>query len=342
MSKGRVVLTADATLDAGEFTHTFYPAPARTGYPVIFLHGAGLNDMIVANAGWPAGALLGRALRRAGIATAQILAGGTSMANDTAMSRITTARATLATRTGCSSAKAHLVGISMGAAVALRYAALNPTKVASINALVPATNLLNLQQRNPGSTLNAAGFAGLVATAWGLGARYITDGSIVSGTNVLTSATGFTTADNGRLVITNTAAATAGGYSAPKVPYGTTLSGIAGTPTTAAMSNNATATASGLAVALSDPLPTTTPNADLLALAPAIAAASIPVRFFYSTVDAFIDPADVEAMRAAVGGTKVAIDSTYGHANGSLAQWAAYNSGAAFSDLIDYLKAQGA
>jgi pimeloyl-ACP methyl ester carboxylesterase len=60
--------------------------------------------------------------------------------------------------------------------------------------------------------------------------------------------------------------------------------------------------------------PTALPaGANALTAAAVIAAAEIPYRLYYSTVDAFVATADVLALAAAAGGEAIAIDTVNGH-----------------------------
>jgi pimeloyl-ACP methyl ester carboxylesterase len=326
---------------ASEATYLRIPRHPRplTNYPVILLHGANTPTQYE-GASWPSAVLLGAVLARSskekanqGIPTISAYLAADPWGNATSASRISALLTYLGAQTGCSTAKVHLIGTSMGTSNALPWAIANPSKVASINCVIPAVSIQSLYAQNPGG-----GFTTDIAAAWAVTTRSVTD-VVFNSTTTITSATGFTSADVGRLVVTNTAVRQS--YGTPKVPFGTTIVSQSGT--SAVMSAAASVSSSGNAVTFATPLPTTgSPNANLLGQAGALA--GIPTRFFYSTVDPYIDPADVAAMTAAIGGSAsaVAIDSTYGHANGSMAEWANYNGGTNYSDLVNFLVANGA
>lgn len=247
------ILTKKSNIATGEVDWLWVPGNVRTGrYGVILLHGASTPDQFVGQ-GWPAANKLAAALANAGIPCVSGYLGTNSTntadpwSNDTHMARITSALAYLASATGASATKAHLFGVSMGGGAAFRYAATNPTKVASVVAVMPQSNISrNYTDDNP------AGARAGIGTAWG-------------------------------------------------VTYPTALPA----------------------------------GADLVAQAAAISAAHIPVRAYYSTVDTLALPADVRALANAAGGTHEAIDSTAGHANGSLAKFDV-------SAYLTFLKEHGA
>jgi pimeloyl-ACP methyl ester carboxylesterase len=148
---------------AGETDQLWMPRNPRTGqYGVILCHGYNTPDTY-SQATFPRSAKLVSELARHGIPSVAGLFGGDTWANDTAMSRITAAHSYLATATGASSTKVHLFGMSMGNALALRYAALNPTKVASVTGIIPLSSIANMYEAN-----NPAGSRASIGTAWGV------------------------------------------------------------------------------------------------------------------------------------------------------------------------------
>jgi pimeloyl-ACP methyl ester carboxylesterase len=339
-------VTADATLDAGEYAWWWTPRTGRgaTKYPMLALHGAGFltGDNFAAPTGWPDAADLVRAVARGsaqtgnkGIPVASHYLNGDKYANDTVMSRIDLMRTSIATRTGCSSTKVNLFGISMGGGAAVRYAALNPSKVASINVIIPMMSIINLRNSNMGAGSLIGGFANVITAAWG--ATYSTGYTVTltNGSTAVTATAGtFTSGQTGYAVIKNTAIRQSADTT---VPFGTTFTFA--TSTTGTLSAAFTGTTGSYAIALAAPLPS---GADLLTLAPAIASAGIPFRAFYVPDDPYIDPADVTALATAAGGTAIPLATGTGHANGTVAQLATYAGGTNFSDLISNLIANGA
>lgn len=142
----------------------WFPSGNRaTGKPgVILLHGATAPSQFNShNARWESVAL-GAALARAGFGVIAGAMGGDTFANDAVMGYVTNAHAYLAAQTGASSTRVHLVGVSMGGAVGLRWAIQNPTKVASYTGIIPLVDIDNLYQSNAG------GLRASIGTAWGV------------------------------------------------------------------------------------------------------------------------------------------------------------------------------
>lgn len=345
MSHYRLSTTARV---AGEYTHTFYPHVQRptSKYPVLLLPAASTPTIFVGASAWPHAQQLASVLASGSAASSgqgmpcqsHYLAGN-SFANDTAMSRITSMLSDISTQTGCSSAKAHLVGISMGGGAALRYAALNPTKVASLNLIVPMASLLNLYKQNPSNAMTT-----LIATAWGLTATTMTVTCTNGSANLVATVGSFTSAMQTQswIVVKNTGTGNIQTGIDTTIPTGTVIQTFTDA-THATMSAAFTGTTGSYTIIVAQPLPTSgSPNADLAALAPSIA--GIPTRLFYSTVDPYIQVADVTAIKNAIGSsaTAIAIDSTSGHTDGTVNEVAAYNSGSNFSDLVSNLVTNGA
>lgn len=85
----------------------------------------------------------------------------------------------------------------------------------------------------------------------------------------------------------------------------------------------------GIGTAWGVTYPTALPaGTNLPGLAVNIKSAGIPSIFNYSTIDAYIVPSDVQTIATAAGGTAVAIDNTYGHADGTIGN----------VDVNDYIK----
>lgn len=318
--------TATGRVQSGEVDHLWLPSrpSSSSKLGVVLMHGANTPDNYSGNTGWPSGMRLAAALANAGMPVCSPYEAIDTYGNDATMTRMTSAISALSSAAGCSAAKCVVVGMSMGGGAVTRFAALNPSKVGALVGVIPMASIIRLHQQTLGFTQAIAG-----ATAWNTAYRKVTDGvTTAASPNVSSASAAFTAADVGRLLIS------------PNVPYGTVINSQAGT--TAVLSANATAAGTGQSFEIAAKLPTGTPSADLLALAPAIATAGVPSRFFYSTADQYITPSDVTALAAAAGGTAVAIDNTYGHADGTLNLVSSYNGGSEFSDLVNFLRAAGA
>lgn len=292
------LITKQGNIQAGEADYLWLPSAVRSNtIGVVAAHGAATPAQY-AGSGWPESNKILSNLANNGIPAIAGLMGGDIWANDTHLSRIDAARVNLAARSGCRADKVHLLGTSMGSGAALRYAINNPTKVASLTLFIPMVNLVRLYR-----TDTPAGSRVSIASAWGLSApRVVADATTTNNSPNFGSATlALTAGDVGKVI------------NSPNFPYGTTL--LSQTGTAGVASANATATGSGVSLAVMQALPNT---ADLIAQAAALS--SIPTRLYYSSVDQYIQVADVLAMAAAIGGQAKAIliDSTAGHANGAL------------------------
>lgn len=241
------LLNKIGNVSVGENDHLWVPRTPRTGqYGVILCHG--YNTPYSYNqATFPHTAKIIGELARHGIPCVAGFFGGDTWGNDTAMSRLTAAHTYLASASGASATKVHMLGMSMGHALALRYAALNPTKVASVTGIIPLVDINAMYAAD-----YPAGSQASIGAAWG-------------------------------------------------VTYPT-------------------------------PLPA---GADLLAQAPTLQSNAIPYRAYYSSVDPYIQVADVQALAAAAGGTATEIDSTYGHTDAAMTQFNTI-------DYINFLVANGA
>lgn len=283
---------------AGEFDWLWVPGYVRTNtIGVVATHGASVPTHFCSSA-WPEANKIVCNLANNGIPVIAGHMGGDQWASDTHLSRIDAARVNMAARTGCRSDKIHLLGASMGAAGAVRYAINNPSKVASLTLLIPVSNLIrNYRTDTP------AGSRASIATAWGLTApRSVADATTtINSANFGSATLALTSADVGKVI------------NSPNFPYGTTL--VSQTGTAGVASAPATATGSGVTLAIMTPLPAT---GDLKAQAAALA--TIPTRFYYSTVDPYIVPSDVTDLAAAIGSSAQAsiMDTTVGHANGAM------------------------
>lgn len=148
---------------ATDVDYLWMPEEPYAGYPVVLLHGAGTltRDSFASAAFWGT-ATLAPILASHGI---PVLAGwmaGDSMANDLHMTTVEACKTFWGTQAGVNSAKMHLMGISMGAGVGVRYTSLNPAKVASLLGLIPFSNPQAVYVADRGS------FRATIAAAWGV------------------------------------------------------------------------------------------------------------------------------------------------------------------------------
>lgn len=129
-------------------------------FGVMALHGATAPDNFALGSRWQSSKIISH-VAHAGIPVVSGQMSGDSFANDNAMTDMTNALPLLA-QAGCSTTKVHLIGMSMGCLLAIRWAGLNPTKVASIQGVIPATSIDRLYQTNAG------GLRASIGTAWGV------------------------------------------------------------------------------------------------------------------------------------------------------------------------------
>lgn len=297
-------------------------------YGLVYCHGAGGTWTQPSSASWPGIAKLMAYAARNGIPAITGDLGLDTVGNATGVARVDAARVALAAATGCSSAKVHLAGASMGPAVALEYAINNPTKVASITGFIPLTSIVNGHKTNPptGTEANAAGnFTQLFATAWGTTYRTFTDG-VTNGTTTLTSPAGaaFVPGDVGKLLVSK---------AANGIPAGTTIQAYV-SATQVTMSAAASTSGSGRIIGIAQTLPA---GADILAQAGVLQAAGIPVRLYYAPDDTLITPADVTALAAAIGPTATATATAGGGHTNLGAGLTTFD----FDDWVAWLKANG-
>ena len=149
-------------IQAGENDMLWYPGNPRKKNAAILTHAADSPAQYLDSAKFYSPPMAAE-LAIAGIPCISGTLGGNTFANDTGMARMTQAYNTLVT-TGLLAAngKVHLVGISMGNALNVRWAKENPTKVASIVGMIPACNLTELYNTNPG------GLRAYIEAAWGV------------------------------------------------------------------------------------------------------------------------------------------------------------------------------
>lgn len=289
------VISRAARVQAGENGSVFAPRVINgsTRFPIIACHGATTTWSLFTDVTFlKLNQLLATAANN-GIPSIAEHLGGDTWGNATGTARVNAALTAVAAETGCSASKAHLLGVSMGAAVSLAYAIANPTKVASLTLLIPATSVVNMYQKLESGQQANLGIPAGIAAAWGVAYRFVTD-AVTNGTTTLTSATAsFVAGDVGKLVISNPANGIVAGTTIASVTNGTT----------AIMSAAATTSGTGRIVGFGQtPLP---PGADLLAnIAPVV---GIPCRIYYATADTTINSADVLAMASALGVTATAV-----------------------------------
>lgn len=297
----------------------------------ILLHGAGTPDQYC-GISWSASVILAMRLASMGIPCIAAAMGSDGFANDTNLGYVTTAGGVLDAAVAASGIAGasdyvagawHLFGTSMGGGVAAMYAARNPTKVKSIQGMVPMASIIDLYERNPLGLFTTG-----IATPWARTTALVSITTVNGSANITGT---FTAGQNGYKVVTNTG-------SAIGVPVGTTITYVDATHAT--LSANATASAT-VTVLLAQPLPVSggANNADILAQAPAIATAAIPNRWFYdATTDPYIAPATVTALAAAAGGTAIARSGS-GHSNATALLVNAYNGKTDGQDIGDYMLA---
>lgn len=134
-------------------------------YPIVACHGAGSSgDQWVNATTWRSMYRLLRTAAQNGIPSIAEHLGGDTLGNPTGTARVNSALNAVALATGCSDDKAHLAGVSGGAATALNYAIANPSKVASMTLMLPTTSLINAYATDPGGV----GIRALIGTAWGV------------------------------------------------------------------------------------------------------------------------------------------------------------------------------
>lgn len=150
-------------IQAAEFDQIWFPGNVRGKYGVILCHGLGANDQFASQtkAHSP---ILAASLASAGFACIAGTMAGDSFGNNTSMARMTSAHTALAgVAAGTfNGTKVHLVAISMGACLAIRWAKENPDKVASITLLIPTASIINTYNGNVG------GLRASIEAAWGV------------------------------------------------------------------------------------------------------------------------------------------------------------------------------
>lgn len=163
---------------AGETDQLWLPSEARAGkYGAILLHGATAPNQFADHTRWGS-VPIPAALAKAGIPSVAGVMGGDVFANDPHMTRITAAKTYLTSNSQASPSKVHLIGISMGAGAAIRWASQNPTLVASVTAIIPMVNISDIYVNDK------LGQRAAIGTAWGV--TYPT--ALPAGADLLTQA----------------------------------------------------------------------------------------------------------------------------------------------------------
>lgn len=164
MSDYYSVLTTSGHVTVGESETLFLPSNPRpnTKFGVILLHGSGATYSMFSDAPHWASSELGSDLAMAGIPCLSIQMGGNTYANDVAMTAIDNAVTYLASAAGIPATKVAVLGISMGAGAAFRFAATRPTKVSAVVGLIPMANIIRIY------TDNTLGLRSAIGTAWGV------------------------------------------------------------------------------------------------------------------------------------------------------------------------------
>jgi pimeloyl-ACP methyl ester carboxylesterase len=205
---GYAVESTVGRIQAGEIDYFWRPTNMRSKSGalkcgLIMLHGSGSPNEYVDPNNQAASVRLAAAIATAGIPCIAGDMGGQGWANDTVMSRITSAWTFMQTQYSIRTDKVLLLGCSMGGSAVLRYAQLHPTNVAGVLGLLPLTDLVGFYTGNvggsqaqigtawgvtaPAALPSAANIAGLYATAVGIPylAAYSTVDTLVSATTVV-------------------------------------------------------------------------------------------------------------------------------------------------------------
>lgn len=142
---------------------TFVPRTPRAGKRgVILCHGAGAGNEYLDATGQVSSVRLAAAIAAAGIACIAGLMDGDTWANDTAMTDVDNAWTSLQSTAGVASDKVCVIGVSMGGAVALRWAMTRAGKAACVVGIIPASDISDIYTNNRGT------YQASIATAWGV------------------------------------------------------------------------------------------------------------------------------------------------------------------------------
>lgn len=159
---GVKAITDYGNVAAGEYDFLYLPTvPREGGLGVVACHGSG-HPYMFADATHDRAAMLGWAIASAGIPMVAAEFGGQAWGNPEAMDMIDDAITYMGAKAGTSISQVLLIGASMGGYTALRYAKMNPSKVAAVVGMIPLTNMTYFYQ-NIGGTSDDE-----IAGAWGV------------------------------------------------------------------------------------------------------------------------------------------------------------------------------
>lgn len=154
--------TAKGRVAANEVDTIFRPRTPLPVRGVVLCHGAGAPTEYTDLATQAASVRLAAAIASAGFPCVAGEFAGDSWGNATAMARIDSARALLAsTFPNMLTDKVLLLGVSMGGAVSVRYSQTKPAEVAGVVGIIPAFNIRHLWE-------NVAAVRASIGAAWGV------------------------------------------------------------------------------------------------------------------------------------------------------------------------------
>lgn len=140
------------------------PKVLSNEYPVICCHPTGAGSWMswVSPNTYAQAALPPQLAIKAGVASMGGWMGGDTFGNDLGVSCVEQTRLHLASIPGINASKVHLIGVSQGAALAIRYAGLNPSKVASFTGVIPLADTQAVY------AADRLGLRASIASAWGV------------------------------------------------------------------------------------------------------------------------------------------------------------------------------
>lgn len=156
---GYVATYTIGTLVGSEAFYRFEPTGGNErNHGVLLLHGAGAIDQFVGHTRWGSVGLPGALCHEGFVAEAGAM-GGDGFGNDSVLTKVETHRLDVIDRYDIANTKVHLVGTSMGGYTALRYAALNPTKVKSLSLFLPLCDIVGAYEADTGGLRDDIGTA---------------------------------------------------------------------------------------------------------------------------------------------------------------------------------------
>ncbi|GAC1601696.1 MAG: hypothetical protein NVS3B21_29450 [Acidimicrobiales bacterium] len=329
--RGYSLSTQYGNIRSGQYDFIATPGVQRratTKYPAILCHGSGTPYEFVYPTSFGSISLGANLAIQGGIPWIASENDDQAWGNAQAMSDLDAQVTLAASKFGTPSGKCVLVGVSMGGLTAVRYAILNPSKVAAVVGIIPLTNLVGFYNRNTGSSdATSTSTAAQVASAWGVAAPQAFSDLVTNGTTTVTSASAaFTSAINGKVL-----------WAASTVPVGATLTYV--NATTATLSVSATGSGSGIKAGILTALGS---GSDVQSLASTL---TVPTTFYYSSADTTVLPADTTAFAAAANGgagiTAIHNVGANGHSEQTILDAQNYN-GTLAADIIAFLQANGA